>query len=354
MGVCVALVREVRKNTILGEWELPAGTLVYGRVPRIGSALAMARAGSRNLGRLGPFRFVRNRGIESAGLKHSDSKANVPEKDVIVLPLSPVPGSQAASALGCSARNPTVRSVRLASPALCLDDSDLRVLDQYRIARTKIELDPREPKFIAVTSACEGDGKTISAINLARAFAMRREVRILLVGGDFRHPTLADLLGIPARPGVADVLSGACELSDAILSVEQLPNLSVLSAGGQVANAAELLNTPAWQSLCNTCRDQFTFTIVDTMPVGCVADYDLIEKSCDGVIMVVRPDHTDRSLFRIAHGLVSPHKMLGFLMNDVEDWFLWKTTASSYGYYALPPAAAKRKPSSYGRETESA
>ena len=345
VGVIAALVREARKNTILGEWELPAGTVIYGRVPRIGTTVSVNQSVSQ-MGRLASIRSVMNRRIAAGRVQRVEAKAIAmqPEKDVIVLPVAAGAGGQTTSAISSSARKPAVR-IRPASPALCLDDSDLRVLDQYRLARTKLELDPREPKFIAVTSACEGDGKTISAINLARAFAMRRDVRILLVGGDFRHPSLPDLLGISAQPGVADVLTGACQLSDAIINVEQLPGLYILPSGGHVANAAELLNTSAWQSLCNSFRDQFTYIIIDTPPIGCVADYDLIEKSCDGAMMVVRPDHTDRGLFRLGYGLVSPHKLLGVLMNDVEDWFLWKTTASSYGYYTVPAPDAKRKTS---------
>jgi Mrp family chromosome partitioning ATPase len=84
--------------------------------------------------------------------------------------------------------------------------------------------------------------------------------------------------------------------------------------------------------MCSSFREQFAFTLFDAPPVAAVADYELIEKNCDGVIMVVRPDRTDRSLFRRAHELVSPDKMLGVLINGANDWFLWKTAESYYDY----------------------
>jgi len=207
-------------------------------------------------------------------------------------------------------------------------------LEQYRITRTRIEYDRRAPKLVAVTSPCPSDGKTISAINLATVFAMRNDVQILLVEADFRHSCVAELLGIPAHPGLSDVLSNRCELSEAIVCAQQVPNLCVLPAGANAPDVTEMFDTPGWRSLCHSFREQFAFTLFDTPPIGPVADYELIEKNCDGVLMVIRPDHTDRSLFRIAHHLSSANnKLLGILMNDVEDWFLWRTPASYYQSY---------------------
>jgi capsular exopolysaccharide synthesis family protein len=200
------------------------------------------------------------------------------------------------------------------------------------MVRTKIAYHPLQPKVIVVTSACSGDGKTISAVNLATVFALRSDVQVLLVEADFRRSGLAELLGIPPKPGIADVLTGKCDLSEALVRLEQLPNLWVLPAGACAVNPAEMLETEAWQSMCASFRRQFAFTLIDAPPVALVADYELIEKDCDGVLMVARPDHTDRSSFAAALALISADKMLGVLMNRTDDWFLWKAQASYYGY----------------------
>ena len=63
-----------------------------------------------------------------------------------------------------------------------------------------------------------------------------------------------------------------------------------------------------------------------------VADYDLIQAHCDGVVVVVRPDHTNRELCLKALNNIPKERLLGVLMNCVRDWFLWKT-ADRY-YYA--------------------
>jgi capsular exopolysaccharide synthesis family protein len=225
-------------------------------------------------------------------------------------------------------------SLRLAaeSPVLPFDVDHARAGEQYRMARTKIMQDPRQPRLIAISSAGSGDGKTITSINLAGAMALKSEARVLLVDGDMRRSQIAVLLGIPPAPGLADVLGGACALEDAIVQVEQFPNLFVLPGGKPIANPTELLDSRRWASLCAAVRRQFKYVVFDVPPMATVADYDLIQAHCDGVVMVVRPDHTNRELCLRALDTIPKDRLLGVLMNCVRDWFLWKT-ADRY-YYA--------------------
>jgi capsular exopolysaccharide synthesis family protein len=183
---------------------------------------------------------------------------------------------------------------------------------------------------MAVSSAGAGDGKTISSINIAGVLSLRDNATMLLMDADFRRPSISRLLGLPAEPGLANVLSGACTLQDAIVRVEQFPNLYVLPAGASDANSAELLDTEQWKSLCATVRERFSFVVVDGPPIAGVADYELIQASCDGVIVVVRPDHTDRTLFNRAFDLIPEKKRLGVVLNCAQEWFLWKTHESYY------------------------
>lgn len=202
--------------------------------------------------------------------------------------------------------------------------------EHYRIIRTRIVQHPRCPRIIGVSSAGPGDGKTISSINIAGVLSVRDNATVLLMDADFRRPSISRLLGLPAEPGLANVLSGACNLEDAIIRVEQFPNLYVLPAGASGANSAELLDSEQWKSLCSSMRERFGFVIVDGPPIAGVADYELIQASCDGVIVVVRPDHTDRTLFNRAFELIPEDKRLGVVLNCAQEWFLWKTHEAYY------------------------
>ena len=211
--------------------------------------------------------------------------------------------------------------------------------EQYRIIRTRIVQHAKRPRIMVVSSAGAGDGKTVSAINIAGALSLRDNANVLLIDGDFRRANVSLLLGLPAEPGLANVLSGSCSLQEGIIRAEQFPNLYVLPAGGSDVNPAELLDTEQWKALCSTVRERFNFVIIDAPPVAAVADYELIQASCDGVIVVVRPDHTDRTLCNKAFELIPEEKTIGVVLNCAYEWFLWKTQESYY-YYG---SSGKRK-----------
>ena len=205
--------------------------------------------------------------------------------------------------------------------------------EQYRIARTKLIQRFKRPLRLAVTSPGVGDGKSMSSVSLAVAMALSGEVRTLLIDADLRGASIHRILELPAEPGLADVLSGACSIQEAMLEITNMPGLFVLTASKTDANPTELFDSAAWRDLMGSARDDFAHIVVDGPPVDMVADSDLISAVCDGVVMVVRPDHTNRTLCFSALAKLKP-KMAGMLINDVEDWFLWKkNTSHDYGYY---------------------
>jgi len=209
-----------------------------------------------------------------------------------------------------------------------------RVMEEYRIIRTKIVQHPKQPKVIAVSSAGPGDGKTVNSVNIACTLALRDNARVLLIDADLRRPSIARMLGVPDSPGLADVLEGSATLQESIVQTDPFPNLYVTPAGESRANATELLDSAAWKDLCSSTKTNFDYVIVDTPPVGVSADFELIQAASDGVILLARPNHTDLSVLRKTFELVSKDKLLGMIVNFSYDWFLWKTHGSYYyGYY---------------------
>jgi capsular exopolysaccharide synthesis family protein len=220
------------------------------------------------------------------------------------------------------------------SPMLPFDGSDTRAAEQYRIIRTKIRHHPAQPRMILISSPMPGDGKTVSAANLAGVLALQENVRVLLVDCDFRRASLTKLLGLDlsGAPGLGEVLRGEATLESALVSIAQFPNLYVLPPGKSNPNPSELLSTAKWEALTELFRREFRFTIFDAPPVGAVADYELLQLACDGVVLVARQDHTNRQQWRQTLEAVPKPKQLGVILNCVEDWFLWKT--HSYYYYS--------------------
>jgi len=227
------------------------------------------------------------------------------------------------------------------SPLLPYDGTNARAGEQYRAIRTNLLQHPDAPRVLVVSSGAPGDGKTLSAVNTGAALAMKGETTVLLMDADLRNPSLARILGLPQEPGLGDVLTGDCRLEDAIVQTAQFPNLYVLPAGKARRNPAELLDSVRWQELCETVRISFRFVLIDTPPIAAVTDYDLVQVIADGVVFVVRPDHSDRNLCLAALEKVNATgKLTGVLVNCAENWFLYKR----YGRYPYPyPVVYPRK-----------
>ena len=96
-------------------------------------------------------------------------------------------------------------------------------------------------------------------------------------------------------------------------------------------NPVELLDSADWLDVCKQLRQLFSYIIVDSPPIGAVADSELLQSACDGVLVVVRPDHSGRASCKRVLETIRKEKLLGVLLNCVEDWFL--TRDYRYGYY---------------------
>ena len=218
-------------------------------------------------------------------------------------------------------------------PLFPFDGSDSRTAEQYRMLRTNILLHPARPKIIAISSASPGDGKTVTSINLAGTLALKTDASVLLVDADLRQCRIATSLGIPASPGLTEVLREKCPLEEAIVRVEEIPSLHVLPCGEVGGNPTELLDSTQWKRIANRLRAEFSYVIIDTTPVAAVADFQLVQEVSDAVLLVLRPDHTKRTLFQKALETVPKEKLLGTMLNAVPDWFLWGNRDNDY-YYA--------------------
>jgi capsular exopolysaccharide synthesis family protein len=251
---------------------------------------------------------------------------------------SPIPVAEdgpvvaaAPSESNSHARRVAPLKVSASAPVFPFEDLHSQAAEQYRMIRTKILHHPLQPRAIVVTSPTSGDGKTVTAINLAAVLALKKDTRVLLVDADLRRRDVHRVLGIPEKPGLADVLSGATPLEESIVRLEQFPNLWVLPAGSGNRNPAELLESRRWREVIGDCRQRFTHVVIDATPIAAVTDFELIQLACDGVVMVVRPDHTNRGACHKALEAVVKEKMIGTVLNCVEEWFLWKP--QGYGYY---------------------
>ncbi len=192
--------------------------------------------------------------------------------------------------------------------------------ESYRALRTRLFHLRSAQGFrsLVVTSAVQGEGKTLTSLNLALCCAQLRDMRVLLIDGDIRSNGLTRLIGAQHDQGLSEVLAGECELQKAILATD-LANLYVLPAGTPSMPPPELFAGRRWQELIGWCNEPFKLVLVDSPPALNLADVELITAACDGVLMVVRAQQTRRDALRKSASLIDAKKLLGVVYNGTAE-----------------------------------
>jgi capsular exopolysaccharide synthesis family protein len=180
-----------------------------------------------------------------------------------------------------------------------------QISEQYRRLRNAIQaLNPEgAARTVAISSAVQGEGKSIAALNLALAMTEIPNLRTLVVDGDLNRPSLEGYLGLPRRQGIVEVLRGTLSLDRAIRETS-VPGLSVLGAGTRPDNPTQLLGSDRVLSVVHALKRRFDYVIIDTPPALVINDASLIGSISDGIVMVVRLGFTPRHLVEQAYNLL--------------------------------------------------
>jgi capsular exopolysaccharide synthesis family protein len=193
--------------------------------------------------------------------------------------------------------------------------------EQYQGLRLTIErlARSRDMKVIAISSPAAGDGKTVTAINLAGALARGGDDRVLLIDADLRRPSVARQLALTdARTGLADALAnGGTAVADVVKTLPKF-NLDVIPAGTLRAGISQILRSPRLDAFIQEARQRYAYIVLDTPPLLPVFDSALLAKSVDGVLMVVSANQTPRKLLGEALNMLDASKVLGIVFNRDE------------------------------------
>jgi capsular exopolysaccharide synthesis family protein len=224
--------------------------------------------------------------------------------------------------------------------------SDLIVHDQPKSAvaeccraiRTNVLfMSPDRPlQTILITSSGPQDGKTTAAISLAITMAESGN-RTLLVDADMRRPRVHRAFDLPNGKGLSSLILGEGTLEEVVKS-SQIPNLSILTCGPIPPNPAELLHTVAFATLLKQIVGRFDRIIIDSPPIGAVADAVVMSTLADGTVMVLKAARTSRELakrtIRALKGVNA--RIFGAVLNDLNlddrnhaDYYYYR----AYGYY---------------------
>ena len=207
----------------------------------------------------------------------------------------------------------------------------------FRGLRTNLQLagDDKEKVFI-VTSTTTGEGKTFIASNLAMSLALL-EKKTIMVGLDIRKPRMAELFGIGDRQhGITNILAKEeCnweEVKDQIVASGVNHNFDLLMAGPTAANPGELMVRKSLKQTIALLKEHYDYVIIDTAPVGLVADTLQLSKLADRTLFVCRADFSTKSSFTYINKLDEQKKLpnISIVINDID--LSKKKFAYSYGF----------------------
>ena len=178
------------------------------------------------------------------------------------------------------------------TPIKALEDPRSAFSEAYRSVRTALQFstDSGVPRCLLVTSATPSEGKSTTALTLAKNFAQLGK-RVLIIDGDLRNPSLHRSLGKPNETGLSNYLAGASKATEVILATD-VPGLMYMPTGPLPPNPAELLMGPKMVSLVSIASEKFDQVIIDGPPVMGLADAPILANLAHGTLLVVEAGET--------------------------------------------------------------
>lgn len=199
-------------------------------------------------------------------------------------------------------------------------DQRSRIAEAFRSACMSLQLSTESgvPKTLAITSAAQAEGKTSTAIGIARQFAAIG-LKVLLVDADLRRPTLHLKLGIENDVGLSTYLTNHCAIHEALRKIDPALDLHVITSGPLPPNPVELLHGPSLASLLSTGGEVFDLVLIDAPPAW-VADTLLLSSMAKATLFVIasgegRTGQVRYALKRLAQARVRP---LGLMLTKYD------------------------------------
>jgi capsular exopolysaccharide synthesis family protein len=174
-------------------------------------------------------------------------------------------------------------------------------------------------KVLLVASASPDDGKTLTALNLALVLGRSYGRRVLLIDGDLRRPSLHRVVGVSNRSGLADALQAQADVRLEVTPITE--TVTLLPAGPADPDPLRSLSSARMKRVIEEASQRFDWVIIDSAPVGVVADASVLATLVDGIVFVVRAEHSQYPAVKKAMQTLGHDRILGVILNGVTgDW----------------------------------
>jgi len=170
----------------------------------------------------------------------------------------------------------------------CVDNPQALISESFRTLRAKLRFvaTDKEKKSFVVSSCNAGEGKTFCAINIAANFALSGK-KCLLMNYDLRRPRAEKALDVTSKYGITDYLVGNCSVEDIVVAT-RVDGFDLMPSGSVPPNPSELIASERNRQLIEMMKERYDVIIMDTAPIGCVADGRMLEQDADAFLFIVK------------------------------------------------------------------
>jgi capsular exopolysaccharide synthesis family protein len=239
--------------------------------------------------------------------------------------------------------DPITYNPKLDGKLVGMADTPGASIEQYRklaatLHHAQVE---RDVRVIMVTSAVPSEGKTLTAANLALTLSESYRRQVLLIDADLRRPAMFDVFQLPSVMGLSDWLKMRKERKLTAIRISEY--LAYIPAGVPDQDPMSGLTSDRMCRLVKEAATMFDWVIIDTPPVGLLSDANLLTRTVDGALLVIRAGVTPFDLIQRAVQALGRDRLIGVVMNQIED----KRAGNRYGYggyhgyYGHPPEGAR-------------
>jgi protein-tyrosine kinase len=204
--------------------------------------------------------------------------------------------------------------------------------DAYKILSTQIlhKLQDNRWNALAVTSPNAGEGKTLTAINLAISLAKEVTYTVLLVDADLRDPSVHRYFGLQPELGLSDYLLHDAALADLLIHPAGIPRFIILPGGKPLTNSTEMLSSPKMTRLVDELKTRYASRIVlfDVPPLLASADTLAFSPYVDAALLVIEEGKTSAQDARRASELLANTQLIGTVLNKSRSTRSTSTEAS--------------------------
>jgi capsular exopolysaccharide synthesis family protein len=191
-------------------------------------------------------------------------------------------------------------------------------VEQYRklaAALLQAQAD-RDVRVVLVTSAAAGEGKSLTAANLAVTLSRSYQRQTLVIDADLRTPSQHRIFRVRNTRGVSDWLRDRGD--DTASTVQLLPRLTLLTAGGATSDPMAGLTSDRMARLIADAAASFDFVIVDAPSVNDVPDAHILAGLTDATVLVIRAGMTPHAAIDRAVAALGRERILGAVLNDAD------------------------------------